>query len=362
MLFTKPAPADKKHIIYDLIDTLTELNPNIIEIRNPIERSNAVVKEAVLEIDQLNSKNKLMKLANLAVLEQKLPLLKASIDAFIEQLTTAKKDAVKLTKDYENVIRSLKAASDQIDETDHLKTDVLSIISLNNLKLKNIENQIAAADEQIKILERFKSITLYHLSDTINNNKENKEESLISDLCRLLKNSKKSIKLNVYMMVCFIFGAGYNYLASTYYYVSERVEKVELPTTAVEQLSSFADVADSVTNIVTSLCGAVSVFALIALLFGAMNRSMTIVGLATVTGLLSAFAPLLLNSLHENSSVTYVEKTITEYYEFLNFGLIGTIILIWLACLNLYFISLKHKRSAQISLLISKLEPRKETD
>lgn len=97
-----------------------------------------------------------------------------------------------ITKDFNNVIQSLVKATDKLSETDPLKTDALSIISLNNLKLKrNINNQITAATNQITLLERFKSITLYHLSDTINNNKQNKELPLISEMRRVLQKLKK---------------------------------------------------------------------------------------------------------------------------------------------------------------------------
>lgn len=76
MPLTAKTPKDSTQIIYSLVGTLTELDPNITEISSPIEQSNAFIKEVTSEIEQLNTKNKLIKLGNLALLEQKLPDLK----------------------------------------------------------------------------------------------------------------------------------------------------------------------------------------------------------------------------------------------------------------------------------------------
>lgn len=362
MLLTAKTPKDSKQIIYSLVGTLTELDPNITEISSPIEQSNAFIKEVTLEIEQLNTKNKLIKLGNLAVLEQKLPDLKKNIDLFIGQLTFGKIDAEKVTQDFNNVIESLVKATDKLSETDPLKTDALSIISLNNLKLKNIHNQITAATNQITLLERFKSITLYHLSDTINNNKENKELPLISELRRVLQKLKKGKKYDVNIALWAFFLAGYNYLATTYYYVSDHVEKIPQQTSQLNDSNTFgpsatlADFSDSILNIITAISGFAGIFALILVLFAAVTRNITGVIMGVFMGMLCTFAPIIFKSIFENEPVTYIEKTVTEYYEFYNLGLQGTIVLLVLAVVHLYMAHRKYKGAKQYKSLISKLD------
>lgn len=362
MLLTAKTPQDYKQIIYSLVGTLTELDPNIAEISSPIEQSNAFIKEVTLEIEQLNTKNKLIKLGNLAVLEQKLPDLKKNIDLFIDQLTFGKIDAENTTQDFNNVIQSLVKATDNLSETDPLKTDALSIISLNNLKLKNIHNQITAATNQITLLERFKSITLYHLSDTINNNKENKELPLISELRRVLQKLKKGIKYDVNIALWALLLAGYNYLATTYYYVSNHVEKIYQQTSQLNDSNTFgpsatlSDFSDSILNISTAIFNIAGIFGLILILFAAMTRNIIGVIMGVFMGMICTFAPIIFKSLFKNEPVTYIEKTVTEYYEFYNFGLKGTIVLLVLAVVHLYMAHRKYKGAKQYKSLISKLD------
>lgn len=362
MLLTAKTPKDSTQIIYSLVGTLTELDPNITEISSPIEQSNAFIKEVTSEIEQLNTKNKLIKLGNLALLEQKLPDLKKNIDLFIDQLTFGKIDAENITKDFNNVIQALVKATDKLSETDPLKTDALSIISLNNLKLKNINNQITAATNQIALLERFKSITLYHLSDTINNNKANKELSLISEVRRVLQKLKKGKKYDVYIALCAVFLAGYNYLATTYYYVSDHVEKIPQQVSQFDDTNTFgpsATVTDFlalILNIITTISGFAGILALILVLFAAVTRNITGVIMGVLMGMLCTFAPVMFKSFFKIEPVTYIEKTVTEYYEFYNFGLEGTIILIVLAGVHLYMAHRKYKAVKQYKSLISKLD------
>lgn len=345
MPLTAKTPKDSTQIIYSLVGTLTELDPNIAEISSPIEQSNAFIKDVTSEIEQLNTKNKFIKLGNLALLEQKLPDLKKNIDLFIGQLTFGKIEAENITKDFNNAIQSLVKATDKLSETDPLKTDALSIISLNNLKLKNINNQITAATNQITLLERFKSITLYQLSDTINNNKQNKELPLISEMRRVLQKLKKGKKYDVYIALCAFFLAGYNYLATTYYYVSDHVEKIP------QQISS-----DSFLNIITIFSNFAGIIALIMVVFATVTRNITVMIMGVFVVMISTFAPAIFKSFFENEPVTYIEKTVTEYYEFYNFGFEGTIVFFVLAGVYLYMAHRKYKAVKQYKSLISKID------
>lgn len=362
MLSTAKTSQDPKQIIYSLVGTLTELDPNIIEINHPIEQSNAFIKEVTLEIEQLNTKNKLIKIGHLAVLEQKLPELKKSIDVFIAQLTFGKMDAEKVSHDFINVIESLVKATDKLSETDPLKTDALSIISLNNLKLKNIQNQITAATNQITLLERFKSITLYHLTDTINNNKVNKELPLNNELRRVLKNLKKEKKHNVIIGILAITIAGYNYLATKYYYVSEHIEKIpqQFPSASTSLssmvISPLGGMTESIINILDTFCMFISVLSLVIVGFGLMMRSAGPLVAGMLAGIISTFAPFILESFFDTDPVTYIEKTVTEYYEFFNLGIQGTIVFLGLACIYFFLAHSKSKRTTQYDSLISKLD------
>lgn len=365
MIFSTKHPQDPKQLIYSLVGTLTDLDPNIKEISSPIELSNALIKEATLDIEQLNTRNKLIKLGNLAVLEQKLPDLKKSIDVFIAKLELGKMDAEKVSEDFNTVIKSLVNATDKLSETDPLKTDALSIISLNNLKLKNIQNQITAASNQITLLERFKSITLYHLSDTINNNKEDKELPLISELRHVLQKLKKGKKYHVNIAIWTFLIAGYNYLATQYYYVSENVEKIPQKTstpdftdTSVSFSNSMSGMVDSIMSFVNILSTAGALLSLLAVGFALVSRSFGVLATAIFVGFTSSFAPLVLKSLLTNDSatVTYIEKTVIEYYEFYNLGVSGTIIFISLAVVHLFLAQRKYTGAKQYKSMISKLE------
>lgn len=356
---------DPKQLIYSLVGTLTELDSNIKEISSPTELSNALIKEVTSEIEQLNTRNKLIKLGNLAVLEQKLPDLKKNIDIFIAKLELGKMDAEKVCEDFNTVIKSLVNATDKLPETDPLKTDALSIISLNNLKLKNIQNQITAATNQITLLERFKSITLYHLSDTINNNKEDKELSLISELRRVLQKLKNGKKYDVNIAIWTFLIAGYNYLATQYYYVSENVEKIPKEVSSPDFTDASASFNNSMSGFVDSAMGFVSILSTVGVLlsfliigFAVMSRSIGSFAVAGFLGITSTFAPIVLKAifLDDSTTVIYVEKTVTEYYEFYNFGVSGTIVFLVLAVIHLYLAHSKYTGAKQYKSMISKLD------
>ena len=67
--FNQTSSGDKNKI-YALVKTLTDLNPNAIEISTPIEESNILLKELTKEIDQLNTngnKTEAARLLNIAL-------------------------------------------------------------------------------------------------------------------------------------------------------------------------------------------------------------------------------------------------------------------------------------------------------
>lgn len=356
---------NSKEIIYGMVSTLTELDPNIIEIRQPIEASNLLVKEITQNIEQLKKSNKLIKLGHLAVLENNLPSLKTQLDQSIQQIKSGKVDAEKLINDFNVVITTLNNVTKSLDENDPLKTDALSIVSLNNIKVKNIQNQIQNADHQIEMLERFSSITLYHLSETINSNKKDKDLPVVNEIQRVQNQIQNTLKKLSWCALALTVLSVYNFLASNYHIQYESVEKIAKPST--DTTLEVIPHIETILSIINGLSSFLMVMSLIAVVWGLFNstrkggtgeRSSITFGLAVaVFAFFISFAFEAM--LGSPKSVQYVEKASLVTIDFLNFGLIGTVVIfaILLGCVILGV--KKFQESKQYKSLIEKLSSSK---
>lgn len=345
-----------KNKIYALVTTLTDLNPKAIEISTPIEESNNLLKELTKEIDQLNTKDKLLKLAHLAVLEERLPKLKNEINIFIVKLLAGKDETEKLCFDYERVIESLDKEAKLLKDNDPVKVDALGIVSINNLKLKNFKNQVHSAVAQIESLEKFKNITLYHLSDTINNYKHDKDSPIINEIRRVL--SKLEHTKGIYkgsLILAFVLAA-YNYLADNYHIAYESTQKI-----AGKAIQNVENQMLDITPVLGIIKSGGMVFSVVIMVFAVFNfairrdsSSFPLLLLAPVIGIASQIIPSMFGENVE--VVTYTEKVVQVSYDFYNFGFFGTILLMVIG----FFIGLlfyfKNKRIKQYSKVAEKLD------
>ncbi|WP_411688760.1 hypothetical protein [Acinetobacter indicus] len=355
-----------KQLIYGLVSTLTELDPNIIEIRQPIEESNLLVKEITQNIELLKTKNDLIKFGHLAVLEKNLPSLKSQLEGFIDDIKTGKLDAEKLVQDFNVVINTLTHATNVLEENDALKTDALSIVALNNIKVKNIQNQIKNADHQIEILERFNAITLYHLNDTINSNKKDKDMPVLVEIERVMAqvlNKMRRFKSAAFYLAIL---SGYNYLASNYHIAFERVERIANGSLSTASTSSdFQSEIDTILSVIDAAgmvmmtLGSIFVFFTIFMMTqregGSSNMFSTVI-IAITTMMLGVAAPIVAKKMFGSSEqVQYIEKTSLFTFDFWNFGFTGTLIFFGLTVFCVIMAVMKHKEKKQFESLIQKL-------
>lgn len=355
-----------KQLIYGLVSTLTELDPNIIEIRQPIEESNLLVKEITQNIELLKTKNDLIKFGHLAVLEKNLPSLKSQLEGFIDDIKTGKLDAEKLVQDFNVVINTLTHATNVLEENDALKTDALSIVALNNIKVKNIQNQIKNADHQIEILERFNAITLYHLNDTINSNKKDKDMPVLVEIERVMAqvlNKMRRFKSAAFYLAIL---SGYNYLASNYHIAFERVERIANGSLSTASTSSdFQSEIDTILSVIDAAgmvmmtLGSIFVFFTIFMMTqregGSSNMFSTVI-IAITTMMLGVAAPIVAEKMFGSSEqVQYIEKTSLFTFDFWNFGFTGTLIFFGLTVFCVIMAVMKHKEKKQFESLIQKL-------
>ena len=355
-----------KQLIYGLVSTLTDLDPNIIEIRQPIEESNLLVKEITQNIELLKTKNDLIKFGHLAVLEKNLPSLKSQLERFIDDIKTGKLEAEKLVQDFNVVINTLTHATNVLEENDPLKTDALSIVALNNIKVKNIQNQIKNADHQIEILERFNAITLYHLNDTINSNKKDKDMPVLVEIERVMAqvlNKMRRFKSAAFYLAIL---SGYNYLASNYHIAFERVERIANGSLATVSTSSdFQSEIDTILSVIDAAgmvmmtLGSIFVFFSIFMMTqregGSSNQfSNVIIGITIM--MLGVAAPIVAEKMFGSSEqVQYIEKTSLFTFDFWNFGFTGNLIFFGLTVFCVIMAVMKHKEKKQFESLIQKL-------
>jgi len=355
-----------KQLIYGLVGTLTDLDPNIIEIRQPIEESNLLVKEITQNIELLKTKNDLIKFGHLAVLEKNLPSLKSQLEGFIDDIKTGKLEAEKLVQNFNVVINTLTHATNVLEENDALKTDALSIVALNNIKVKNIQNQIKNADHQIEILERFNAITLYHLNDTINSNKKDKDMPVLVEIERVMAqvlNKMRRFKSAAFYLAIL---SGYNYLASNYHIAFERVERIANGSLSTASTSSdFQSEIDTILSVIDAAgmvmmtLGSIFVFFNIFMMTqrdgGSSNLfSTVIIGITTM--MFGVAAPIVAEKMFGSSEqVQYIEKTSLFTFDFWNFGFTGTLIFFGFTVFCVIMAVMKHKEKIQFESLIQKL-------
>lgn len=355
-----------KQLIYGLVSTLTDLDPNIIEIRQPIEESNLLVKEITQNIELLKTKNDLIKFGHLAVLEKNLPSLKSQLEGFINDIKTGKLEAEKLVQNFNVVINTLTHATNVLEENDALKTDALSIVALNNIKVKNIQNQIKNADHQIEILERFNAITLYHLNDTINSNKKDKDMPVLVEIERVMAqvlNKMRRFKSAAFYLAIL---SGYNYLASNYHIAFERVERIANGSLSTASTSSdFQSEIDTILSVINAAgmvmmtLGSIFVFFNIFMMTqresGSSNLFSTLT-IGIITMIFGVAAPIVAEKMFGSSEqVQYIEKTSLFTFDFWNFGFTGTLIFFGLTVFCVIMAVMKHKEKKQFESLIQKL-------
>lgn len=353
---------DNKQNIYGLVETLTNLNPNIPEINSIIEESNSYLKEITKEIDQINIKDKLIKLAHLALLENKLHSLDQEVDGFIQKLNSGKLNAENICVHYERVIKRLENETEKLHDEDTTKADALGIVSINNLKLKNFENQINNAESQISSLERFKGITLYHLTDTINSSKSDKKAPIVEEIILVINKLKKQKKYNTYSSILLLILLTYNYITSNYLISYETTTEIEIANHSSNSHSLIENFNPELIGIVDILSSILSVLCIIAIplfifIIRSNNIATTIAQIVFILSI-SLAAPTILSSIFnvENSNVGYIEKVIEVKYELFNFGLEGSIVLFVLFCLTLMYTYFKNQQIKSYSTVADKLK------
>lgn len=356
--------SDLKAKVYVLVNTLTDLNPNIKEINNPIEESNALLKDITEEIKQLNTKSLLLKLAQLAMLEKRLPDIKTKIDIFINNLETAKVDTTNLCSDYSNVIETLKNTLIEINETDPLKADTLGIVSINNLKLKNIQNQIESATSQIANLERFRTVTLYHLSDTINNSKTDKDLPIVDEISRVIKKFESRKDESIVAAALLSILTVYNFLADKYhvtYDTTKRIAEKAVSTTLSNSHATIDPIISSETAM--KFINTISMFGVTCGLvvslfhaFGTRSSSGLLTGMLFTGG--SLFVPMLVKGVLGVDEIqkVYTEQTIKVTYDFYNFGSTATFIFLSLIIICLLYTYFKQKDISRYTVVVNKLQ------
>lgn len=353
---------DSKQLIFGIVDTLTDLDPNIIEIRQAIDESNLLVKEITQDIEGLKTRNTLINLSHLAVLEKKLPFVKTRLEEFTNQIKSGKAEAESLTKNYNVVINTLTKATNKLDEVDPLRSDALSIIALNNIKVKNIQNQINNAYHQIQILERFRAITLYHVSETISLNKKDKDMSLIVEIKRVADEIHNTIQKLTWASIFFAVLSGYNVLASNYHIQYESVKKIAkevsaAPSPLLQNMDGLFGMSEAFSSGVVVL-GTVSMTCSLFALFKE-GLSSRVNGMLIISGMvvfIAFAAPRFLKSTFFNSGdIQYTEIVSLITFDFWNFGFIGTAILLMILNVCIIYGLVKFKEEKQYKSLVQQL-------
>lgn len=354
----------EKRKAQQIIHQLTLLSPSLEYLDKPLKLSNQYIALKTAEIEKLQRMKPI-------IMRVYAYLFKAQRDHIYEQLTnfsieleTAISKASNLVADLKNCISQLNQYTIQLDDS-QLKQDYLGIISVNNLKIATIEQKIGACHQQIEYIDKFRTVTLHHLNDTVllndsSANQENEYAALQSFFDRHTKwEAKLSARLKKGGITLFILSI-FNYLAATYHFKWTVTKYKEVPVEKVVDPSlrpTLFSASETLIENALSLMNGLQVFGLLLsmplIVMGAYSafqgefRLTYIAAGLTMAGSTSVLT-YFINTSFEGQEVNRIPYETEQTLDVINLGLNGSFFMLLCAILCIASIYIYRAKKAYI--------------
>lgn len=205
-----------------IIHQLTLLSPSLDYLEKPINLSNEYISAKSKEIEKLKGMKPIVVRVYSYMFQLQRDQIYEQLTIFVHEIEKSVNKARQLIKDLDTCVGQLIIYTDEInDET--TKKDYLGIVSVNKLKIATIEQKISHCEQQIVNIDKFRTVTLHHLNDTvqlsstkIDSVKEYSELELFFDNYQKKEKKIKS-RLGSAAFIFLLLSAA-NYLATFYHF------------------------------------------------------------------------------------------------------------------------------------------------
>lgn len=345
----------EKHQAQAIIHQLTLLSPSLDYLENPITLSNEYIASKNDEIEKLKG----MKPIVIRVYSY---MFKLQRDQIYEQLTNYTVEiensitkATQLVADLNLCVKQLHQYTIQMDDLT-AKVDFSGIVSVNKLKIATIEQKISLCKQQIARIDKFRTVTLHHLNDTVLlNNTTISDEKEYTALDTYFKNHKKlefSVTKNLSRTgIGLLALAILNYLTATYHLVwvsTEYKESVVKEAATITSSDPFKAISANISQVNDMAMSLLSFLQVAGLAIAIPLIAMTVltsrhggfetrnIYFAVMVSLPPFVIATLIKSLIDEgeSDVTSVPYDVINTIDFFSLGINGSYIMISLALLS----------------------------
>jgi hypothetical protein len=155
---------------YEIIRTLTLLDTSITYLDDPIAESNQLLTRIADSVKNITHKNPFVEKIHLYLFSMERGEYYEKLTAYSDQLKNGVIKAKDLHSHLKTSVTNLELLSSQITDDEILK-HFQGIISINFLKVATIEQGITFAEKQLNAVDKYRTVSLYHLSDVIQSKK-----------------------------------------------------------------------------------------------------------------------------------------------------------------------------------------------
>ena len=197
---------------------------------------------------------------------------------------------------------------------------------------------------------------MYHLSDTINNYKHDKDSPIINEIRRVISKLEASKGIYKGSLILVFVLAAYNYLADNYHIAYDSTQKIagKAIQKSANQILEIAPIFEIIKNFGMALSLIIMIYAVFNFAARRDVSSIPLLLIAPVIGIASQIVPSMFGT--DEEVITYTEKVVQVSYDFYNFGLFGTILLLVIGFFIEILFYFKNKRIKQYSKVAEKLD------
>lgn len=220
---------------HEIIRTLTILDTSIAYLDDPIIESNQLLLVIATQAKNITNKNKFIEKIHLYLFFAERDKFYKELTSYSELLETGINQAKILLSHLKSCVENLESICREVTD-DAIYKQFNSIVSVNFLKIATIEQNISFAENQLKAIDKYRNVTLYHLNEALESKQQVTVFSNDGAYQELLDEfSNEDLKRNALTrrLFCIAFGAFYfillNYLASTYLitWTSQKIRPVD---------------------------------------------------------------------------------------------------------------------------------------
>lgn len=157
---------DAKNKAQEIIRTLTLLNTSVAYLDDPISKSNQLLSKIALQVQNIKHKNPFIEKIYVYLFSQEREQFYTELTEYSDELTLGVVKAKDLLGHITICVDQLSNLIFEISD-ERIRKDYQGIVSVNRLKIATIEQGISFAEKQINAVDKYRTVTLYHLSDAV---------------------------------------------------------------------------------------------------------------------------------------------------------------------------------------------------